>query len=129
MKTSECTCNGTGRLLIHESDAISSTICPCRMNLQPREGKVAWWTTESMKSMDWKSPTGSSASAVIERERPISEENYKLIRTEENVYFPAMANVQLDCASYGMVSEDLRELAKWLNEVADEVDRIDAEIS
>lgn len=129
--TTTCNCNGTGRLTYEDQwhpdqpAALCSALCECRKNLPRRHGKAAWWLTENVKTLEWSAATGASASATIDLEVPVSEDNYPLIRTEDNVYFPALANVALDCPSYGMTSDDLRQLAKWLTEVADECDRID----
>ena len=96
----------------------------------PREGKAAWWSCEVMKTLEWEASTKlDSVTAVIERERPVSEDNHRLLRTPENAMYPTTARLEGDFSSFGLMDVDLRALADWLRKVADEVDRLDSEIS
>jgi hypothetical protein len=126
----DCKCRGTGARRFTDGYGSGSVLCSCRKSEPPREGKVDWWTSETVKTMEFESATKfDTVTATIDRERPVSEDNHRLIRTPENVYFPAMARLDAGFGDVGFTSDMLREFAKWLNEVADEVDRIDAEIS
>mgnify|MGYP001594987649 CR=1 FL=1 len=74
-------------------------------------------------------PLDRLACRCSRRELPMSEDGYPLIRTVENMYWPTMATIDGNLDGGDFTSDMLRDLAKWLGEVADEVDRIDAEIS
>lgn len=107
-------------------DCTSTHLCACRLNESPRDGKVAWWTTELVKEMRFATAADfDTVTATIDRERPVSADNHRLIRTEDNSYWPTMAVLTAEFSGSGMTSWMLRDLAKWLNEVADEVDRLD----
>jgi hypothetical protein len=56
-----CNCKGTGRYTIHDEDGIrgslSTHLCPCRLELPLRHGDARWWSSESVKDMEFESAT------------------------------------------------------------------------
>lgn len=129
-----CTCDGKGEYVVRDEDgfigSIATHLCACRLSEPPRHSKAAWWTLEGMGDHEFESLTKQhQLTASIRRERPVSEDNHRLIRTPENMYWPTMASLEGDLGGGDWTSDMLRSLAKWLTQVADDVDRIDAEIS
>lgn len=145
MSAVTCTCNGDGSYGVHEPPeepipfgpngatiqcmgGYSTHLCACRIDLPPREGDAAWWTEDTIDDgREWEdSTTLSSVTANITIERPVSNDNYRVFRRPENRMYPAFAHLDFDISTVGLMSCDLRGLADWLRELADEVDRVDA---
>lgn len=126
-----CTCGGTGEYTVRDEDGLAGSIsthpCACRLQEPLRYGEARWWSLECMGELEHKSMTGQHEfTATIKRELPMSADNYRLHRTAENIYWPTMADIEGDISSGSWTSDMLRDLATWLNQVADEVDRTDA---
>ena len=117
-------CNDKGSYVVKDGFGMVTLPCDCRLSLPKREGKAAWWSLEHVKTMEFSHPL-ITVEAVIENELPMSEDNYRLIRTPENAYYPVMVKIERSGEDFALTSDALRQYAKWLNEVADEVDKAD----
>jgi hypothetical protein len=124
-----CNCNGTGQYVVDDGMGSATHLCACRLKEPLRRGEVAWWTCETVgDGFDFESMTKQhQLYASITRERPVSRDNHKLLRTIDNVYWPVMADIEGELSPGSWTSDMLRDFAAWLTKVADEVDRIEAE--
>jgi hypothetical protein len=59
------------------------------------------------------------------REVPISEDNYPLVRTIENAHMRASVYIEQD-DDWFLTTDHVRDYARWLLKVADEIDAYDA---
>jgi hypothetical protein len=141
-----CRCGGTGKLS-HDSGwvdhaeppnlpegaeyvsghrTMSSSLCQCRRDLEPREGEAAWWDSETVFDEVWvASVFQDTAEIVVKAEVPISEDNYRVVR-RGNRYYPT--SIDLDVSSeelHFLFPDEARELARLLIAAADKCDEID----
>lgn len=123
-------CNGTGCAKHHaknsdgSSESYWTTPCECRTNLPRREGKAAWWTSD--KSYSESITTECEYCTVdicLTPELPISEDNYPLLRTQENCYWPCGIGIEWEGDSV-LLSDDLRALAAFFTKMADKADEL-----
>lgn len=137
-----CKCDGSGKIVdrVDHSDepwrdighglqigggmSITSRLCECRKSLPRREGEARWWTSEKVwtETVDLPSALREVALDVV-CEVPISDDNYPLIRNAENIYYPAMVEVN----GVSFITDDIRRLAIALVSCADRADALDAE--
>jgi hypothetical protein len=123
-------CNGTGQYIVdvnHRNGGSSSThLCECRRQLPPRYGKVYWWTNGTVHSEDFGDSVLLRAYASIDREVPISEDNYVLHRTQDNRHFNNGLTLEVDtCQAPASV---VRDFAAWLLKLSDKMDELDRPI-
>ena len=139
MSVATCACNGTGKIVdsIPEGPWVdkgsyqtrvgggySSRLCECRKNLERRVGNARWWTSETTWGETIDVPTlPGELSVSITTEVPISDDNYPLIRDEENFYWPSLIQVN----DRSMIADDARAIAALLIRAAEEAERIDGE--
>lgn len=114
---------GDGETYIAASHSYMTRLCECRRALPPRPGTARWWDSETVWYRDLDLPT--LVREVIVRvtcEVPVSDDGYRLIREGDNVYYPAMVQIN---ESPTMITDDARALALAILaacEVADQLD-------
>ena len=143
-----CECGGTGKIdyvhrepesaaresggvIIGPATTYGSRLCECRRTLEPREGEARWWESETVYEAEWSAEVFElGAEIVVKAEVPISEDNYRLVRSDENRYWPCSVDVELyrgkATASFpGLWSHEARDLAAKLIAAAEAVEAID----
>lgn len=114
-----------GGVTVHDGGSYMTSLCECRQSLPPRYGKARWWTLETVHEETWTSPGGLTAATVtIDREVPVSDDNYRLHRTRDNCYFSVTPRVEIESGP-DMTPDSLAELAAFLSRMADEAKRAD----
>jgi hypothetical protein len=143
-----CRCGGTGKLshdsgwieypnpgvegeYVSGSRSLTSSLCPCRRDLPPREGTARWWASENVFSEVWQASVYEDVAEItVQAEVPISEDNYRVVM-RGNRYYPTAVDVQFtnrDDDSHELrwlFPEEARELARLLVAAADKCDEID----
>lgn len=110
---------------------LSSSLCPCRRDLPPREGEATWWSSENVYSEVCHAEVyGHVIEISVSAEIPISEDNYRLVM-RGNRYYPCFVDVELtdrDDRSFSMSAmfpAEARAFAAALIAAADKCDEID----
>lgn len=140
-----CGCDGSGAIRYIERDhpdtnvpighglhigpgaTWGTNLCECRNALPPREGKARWWTSKVIHESEWAGSVFEPYAEISVRgEVPISDENYVLIRSEDNFYYPTSVSVDFSSAElHWLFPDEARDLAQKLIAAADAADAYD----
>jgi hypothetical protein len=137
-----CECDGSGKIvdrIDHSNEpyrdignglqigggmSITSRLCGCRKDLEPRDGEARWWSSETVWTETVEMPSGLKTLEIsVVSEVPISNENY-VVKRRGNRYYPTMVEI---AGAGSFITEDVRRLAAALISCADRADAIDAE--
>lgn len=144
-----CECDGSGKIVRREDHSgepwrdignglqigggfsITSELCACRKDLEPRDGDARWWSSRD-------EPIGQlqfvmfneQAVVLLSVEVPVSEDNYIVHRRGDNVYHPV--SVQLHVTSdelNWLFPDEARALAAALVKAADRAEELDGPLA
>lgn len=124
----KCKDKGMYRFEETSPDGLSTSsgpvLCECRRSLPRREGNARYWVSDDPIELTAQAGIYDDASVTIKLtpELPVSEDNYPLLRTEENCYYPPSIEVSSKGRPFFATSDELRVLAKLFTDAADKCD-------
>lgn len=146
---SGCGCDGTGKIvrrIDHSAEpwrdiggglqigggfSITSELCACRKDLEPRDGEASWWAsrTETVGQLQFLM-FDEQAEVSLAVEVPISDDNYVVHRRGDNVYYPVSVQLHVTSAELNwLFPDEARALAAALVKAADRAEELDGPLA
>jgi hypothetical protein len=120
-----------GGLQIGGGFSITSELCACRKDLEPRDGEASWWSTrkETVAQLQF-DMFDEQAVVSLDVEVPISDDNYIVHRRGDNVYYPVSVRLHVTSRELNwLFPHEARALAAALVKAADRAEELDGPLA
>ena len=120
-----------GGLQIGGGFSITSELCACRKDLEPRDGEAFWWSSrkETVAQLQF-DMFDEQAVVSLDVEVPISDDNYIVHRRGDNVYYPVSVLLHVTSQELNwLFPHEARALAAALVKAADRAEELDGPLA